>query len=251
MKKIYLIFSSITATVVVNAQLYINEYLAVNNSQAAVVDTNEFGKREDWFEIYNAGSAPVNLAGYKVADAGNKFYIIPSGFAFTTIPAKGFVRIWADDTTTLPGFKQIHVPFKLSSSGDKLVLRNSSDETLDSISFGAQQANVSQGRCPDGSATFESFTKPSPGAANCPVSSVSSLDEQVYMMIYPNPANEKFTIRINSPALIKIYSADGVCVKESSINQEWTLETSEFIRGIYFIQVIREHDITVQKLLIQ
>jgi hypothetical protein len=46
------------------SQLYINEVMASN----ATTIVDNFTEYDDWIEIYNGGSVPVNLAGYYLSD---------------------------------------------------------------------------------------------------------------------------------------------------------------------------------------
>jgi hypothetical protein len=58
------------------------------------------GDFDDWFELYNPGSTAVNLAGYFLTDnLTNKFqYLITTNGAHT-IPAGGYLLVWADEET--------------------------------------------------------------------------------------------------------------------------------------------------------
>jgi hypothetical protein len=106
---------------------------------------------DDWFEIYNADANPVALAGLNLRDNAATLTQIPP---LSFIAGKGYTDFIADGTTT--GFNRCN--FKLSGGGDSVVIVNSAGTiSIDTISFGAQQANVSQGRLPDGGATVESF----------------------------------------------------------------------------------------------
>ncbi|MBK9106645.1 MAG: lamin tail domain-containing protein [Saprospiraceae bacterium] len=49
---------------VISAQIVINEYSAANLDR----DADDFGKHEDWIELYNKGAASVNLAGWHLSD---------------------------------------------------------------------------------------------------------------------------------------------------------------------------------------
>ncbi len=107
----------------------------------------------DWFEILNADTTPVALAGLYLSDT-------PGTPTITQIPplsfvsAKGFAKFTADGTTT--GFS--HVNFKLSAGGSPLVITSASGtSTIDSVTFGVQANGVSQGRFPDGSGTIAPF----------------------------------------------------------------------------------------------
>jgi len=86
--------------------------------------------------------------------------------AATTIPAGGYLLIWADNDTTDSG---LHANFKLSAGGEEVGLFDSDGETMiDSIIFADQTTDISFGRYPDASdnrspirnsATTAAFTK--------------------------------------------------------------------------------------------
>jgi hypothetical protein len=138
-------FSTNTST------LKINEWMALPASGS------------DWFEIYNSGAAPVALAGLWLSDdpAVPKTTQIP---ALSFVAAGGCVRFDADGTTS--GFSSVN--FRLSTAADQIVLTAADGATLiDTVSFGPQEAGVSQGRFPDGTGAVISFTTTaSPGDNN-------------------------------------------------------------------------------------
>lgn len=142
------------------AQLYINELMAKNDDVIA----DNFGEYDDWLEIYNAGSSDRDLAGLIFSDGSVDWEIPNTDPGATTIPAGGYLIIWADkDTEQGP----THIDFKLSSSGDVISLYESDGNTLiDQVEFGAQNSNLSYGRALDGAATFQIFASPSPGSSN-------------------------------------------------------------------------------------
>src|ERR1043166_5462781 len=125
------------------------------------------GNSDDWFELYNAGDADVNLAGFTLADSITS-WIVPND---TIIRAKDFLLVWADNdlkqnhcTAT-----DLHAGFQLSRNGDQIELRAPDTNLLDQIAFDVQAEDVSQGRWPDGGPNIYSFTQtPTPGAANQP-----------------------------------------------------------------------------------
>jgi hypothetical protein len=144
------------------AQLYINEFMASNGSTT----TDEFGENDDWVEIYNAGNLAVNLAGmYVTDDLGNsaKWQIPSTDASKTTISPKGYLVLWFDGQ---PSQGVLHVNPKLSASGESIGLYRSDGSLVDTLSFGVQTADVSVGRIPDGGATFRSLSLPTPGKAN-------------------------------------------------------------------------------------
>lgn len=118
---------------------------------------------DDWFELQNSGTAPVALAGLYLSDTPSVPTItrIPP---YTYIGAGGFTRFAADGSASGGN----HCDFKLSASGDSIVLTASNGvSNLDSVTFSTQSQEISQGRIPDGSATLATFANTaSPGKPN-------------------------------------------------------------------------------------
>lgn len=146
-------------------QLFINEFLAINSSCCAdnSSGTNEF---DDWIEIYNAGATPVNIGGMYVSDnKANPFkYQIPDDQpALTTIPAGGFLIIWADNQSEQGA---LHADFGLSSAGEDVGIYYVDGRAINDYTFGAQSENVSWGRTTNGASTWKSFNTPTPGQSN-------------------------------------------------------------------------------------
>ena len=145
-------------------QLYINEFLASNDSSYYDSTTQDY---PDWIEIYNAGNKAVDIGGYYITDDLTDLtaWQIPEGKAdSTTIQPKGFLLLIADKK---PEAGVLHVKLKLSSGGEQIGLTAPNGTTvIDSLSFGEQTTDVSQGRLPDGSDNWEFFTTPTPGESN-------------------------------------------------------------------------------------
>ena len=145
--------------------IYINEFMASNANGI----TDEAGEFEDWIEIYNSNTIPVNIGGLYVTDdlTNPLLYQIPTDDPdATTIPAGGFMILWADQEP-LEGI--LHVNFKLSSGGESIGITQiigSEQEFIDSLTYTSQTADVSTGREPDGGDTIRTFFQPTPGASN-------------------------------------------------------------------------------------
>ena len=150
-------------------ELYINEFLASND--AATVDpdedSNDGDPYEDWFEIYNGGGNAIDIGGMYVSDGKDDItmYQIPSTEpSLTTIQPGDFLIVWCDKEL-LQGV--LHVDFALGSGGEDIVLTESDGLTIvDQLTFEAQTTDISYGRNPDGSDTWEYFSTPTPGATN-------------------------------------------------------------------------------------
>ncbi|MEL7531662.1 MAG: lamin tail domain-containing protein, partial [Bacteroidota bacterium] len=154
--------TAVTQSVNPITDLYINELLANNGN--GIID--EFGQDEDWVELHNAGSSPVNIGGLYLTDNfsnPDKWQIA----APELIPAGGFALIWLDDD---PGQGGLHANnIKLSRSGDELALVqiiNNDTTFLDSVSFGPQATDVAFGRTLDGAGTWQLLSPSTPNASN-------------------------------------------------------------------------------------
>jgi len=84
--------------------------------------------------------------------------------AGTTIPAGGFLLIWADNNTSDAG---LHTNFKLDANGEQIGLFDKDGQTLiDSVIYSGQMADISYGRYQDAGEDWRFFTNPSPGDQN-------------------------------------------------------------------------------------
>ena len=151
-----------------NLSLVINEVMASNTK--AVKD--EQGQYDDWIEIYNFGSEAINIGGMYLTDdlaEPTKWQIPTNSPSDTTIPAHGYLLIWADKDTTDTG---LHANFKLDAMGEELGLFDSSISGMDSVAlidyviFDEQTADISYGRYPDASDNLFFLVSPTPGAEN-------------------------------------------------------------------------------------
>lgn len=146
-------------------QLVINEFIALNTSCCPdnSSGTSEF---DDWIEIYNKGASAVNIAGmYLSDDKTNPFkHKIPSdNAALTTIPAGGYLILWADNTQ---GQGPLHLELALTNAGEDVAIFYIDGRTIDAYTFGVQSENISFGRTTDGAATWKAFSTPTPGKTN-------------------------------------------------------------------------------------
>ena len=150
-------------TTVLPAQLSINEFLASNSSIIA----DESGDFEDWIEIYNAGSADVDLGGYYISDnlaAPLAWQIPTTNASLTTVPAGGFLILWADKDID---DGENHIDIKLGADGEDIILVDPDGVTIiDQYTFATQVEDVSFGRTQDGAGDWDYFGQPTPGATN-------------------------------------------------------------------------------------
>lgn len=141
--------------------LYINEFMADNDTTIR----DEGGDYDDWFELYNAGPAAVDLGGMYLTDSLSNptKWRIPAG---VVIEAGGHRLFWADEEENEG---PTHTNFKLSKSGEALGLYDRDahgNAALDTVVFGYQTTDISMGRFPDGGACRRFFRTATPGTAN-------------------------------------------------------------------------------------
>lgn len=144
--------------------LFINEFVARGSE-----NVNEFGSAEDWIEVFNPSFSDVTLTGgrWYISDAGPENptkYQLPE----ITIPARGFLLIWADNMDTVAN--DIHTNFRLSAAGEHIIIWYIDDMgngiNVDDYLYGQQEPAISEGRFPDGGAAWTFFNAPTPGAPN-------------------------------------------------------------------------------------
>ena len=162
------VFYSVTPGGTNSAQpvaVFINEWMAANTTFITDPADNHY---DDWFELYNPGSLPVDLTDYHLTDnlSNPTQFRIPAGYS---IPAGGFLLVWADseiaqNSTNDPN---LHVSFKLEAAGEAIGLYAPNGFTpVDILTFTNQTNSISEGRFADGAATRYFMTTPTPGAPN-------------------------------------------------------------------------------------
>jgi len=156
----YLILLFILLSLNIQSQILINEYSCSNRNILA----DNYGEYEDWIELYNTTSTPVNLAGYYLSDKTSNpaKWMFPGG----TVPANGFIVVFASGRDMITG-GYIHTNFKLTQTNNEpIILSNPSGVVIDDVTTEPALKNHSRGRVSDGSATWGIFTAPTPGASN-------------------------------------------------------------------------------------
>lgn len=140
--------------------LVINEVVAKNGSGA--VDPQ--GETEDWIEIYNSGSQSLDLAGLYLSDNPDnplKWQFPLEDSALTTIPAQGYLVIWADKDVN----DGLHANFSLDADGETLVLYHWDGVTLlDAFAYDRLPLDTSFGLSAEGDLAY--LSEPTPGAQN-------------------------------------------------------------------------------------
>lgn len=141
--------------------LSINEVMADNGGTIA----DEAGDYDAWFEVHNASATLAwDLGGMYLTDDPSEptKWRIPDD---TRIPPGGTLLIWAD------GEREglLHANFALAHGGGQIALFDRDvfgNAQIDAMDLSAQPVDVSQGRLPDGSGTWQVLAAPSLGWHN-------------------------------------------------------------------------------------
>ncbi|MBM3313090.1 hypothetical protein FJY70_00695, partial [candidate division WOR-3 bacterium] len=198
-------------TLPVAGPVVLNELMADNVRTAR----NPQGRYSDWIELFNNSASAVPLDGYFLSDDSS--LPLKWKFPYVSIPAQGYLVVWADKDTLASG---IHANFTLAKSGGTVVLTDPDGLAVDRVVFGPQTADVSFGRYPNGVGRF-TFMNPTFMAANDSGVGVSEslscgrartdIDEHAHA--YPNPFGRSTVIRYSlaTPGRVelKVFDASG------------------------------------------
>ncbi|SDR66787.1 Listeria/Bacterioides repeat-containing protein/Por secretion system C-terminal sorting domain-containing protein [Polaribacter sp. KT25b] len=153
---LFLLFSS----QVHSQNVAINEVMSSNDVTLA----DEDGEFNDWIEIYNYGTTAVNIGGYGLTDDASDPYqwVFPT----YTLEPQEFLLIWASGKDKTIPSQPLHANFKISSGGETIILTNSGGTEINNVPAIAIATDVSYGRQPDGTGSWEFFNTPTPKLSN-------------------------------------------------------------------------------------
>lgn len=142
----------------------INEVSAAGN-----IYVNEYWKRCDWLELYNASDKDVDVSGMTLSafspqseKAKNCTLSAPAGVN-SVIPPHGHLVLWCDEYEPL---SEMHVPFKLDVDSGMVVLTAADSAWADTLCYIPHDKRASVGLYPDGGSQCYTFALPSIDAPN-------------------------------------------------------------------------------------
>ncbi len=163
MKNLLFVFLLFGFTINIFAQgIFINEVMA--NNQSFMEDPDGAGEYDEWFEIFNSNDqTPVTLDGMFLSNSSSNLtmWTIPDS---TILQGNDFLIFTADNQENQGKY---HTNFLLNSNGGKIFLTDTDGVTIiDSITYFAQDPDVSEGRLPDGADNWQITPQPTPGYPN-------------------------------------------------------------------------------------
>ena len=142
--------------------------------------------------------------------------------------------VWADEDLTEDG---LHADFKLSASGESVILSKADGTVVDSVTFETQTANISYARNPNGTGNFVNQA-PTFNANNQSL----SVDEVVFdnntIAVFPNPSSGSVNIlSAKTLGVIEIYNLMGqkILTQNESSNQV-NINVAHLPSGTYLLK---------------
>ena len=132
---------------ITTSPVVVNEVSAGNS-----IYVNEYGKKDDWVELYNTTDEDIDLEGMYLTDRSDKptkYQITAKGTkASTIIPAHGHKIIWCSKRNTNT---ELHANFKLDNEDGTVIRLMAKDKSwADSLVYCAMNGDQTVGRYPDG-----------------------------------------------------------------------------------------------------
>lgn len=216
--------------------IVINELMASNTSTV----TDPSGEYNDWVELYNTSAASVNISNWRITDdpANLNKWKFPQG---TIMPANSYLIVWADEDSSQNTATSFHANFKLSAVGESLTLSKPDGTISDAVTYGAQTANISYARRPNGTGNFVFQTATFQANNNTGTTSTADILSEKDVEIFPNPAHTEggVTIRLNTPKTtdVQVYNILGEAVFQGKMQETLHLDTDFWHLGIYIVKV--------------
>ena len=223
------------------AQIHINEYSASNLE--SFIDN--FGKTEDWIELYNSSSSAVDIGGWHLSDKEMKpeKWEIPMG---TMISGNGYLVFYCSGRDLVTANGQLHTNFKLAQTkaNEIVMLTDAAGAVVESFPMDLTLVEHSRCRSTDGGNDWVISVAPSLGASN---------DNAPQMMGYTQtptielPAGfyqgfQKVAITNNEPNSVLRYTTDGTNPTETSSEYTDSL-------NVVFTQVIKAQSFSLDSMI--
>jgi hypothetical protein len=175
----------------------------------------------------------VDLSGFFLSDKGDNLgkWEIPQG---TMIGPNDYLIIWADEDGSQG---DLHANFKLSASGEQLILSDPDTLLVDEVTFGQQTTDMGYARRPNGTGSFV-IQAPTFDANNDLATSIEDKIVAVDMLVYPNPARDWVQVEFPAEGLkgeVNFFNSLGQVIASHQVQKSLQFDTSSLPAGMYFI----------------
>lgn len=146
----------------INSQVVINEYSSSNLRDYE----DNYGKHEDWIELYNTTAQAIDIGGWYLSDKESKpkKYKIPSG---VIIDPYSYLVVWASGRDEYKdGFIHTNFKFTQTDGNEFAVLTNKSGSVIEKFSLVNTSLGHSIAKKTDGSGPMKICIFPTPGYSN-------------------------------------------------------------------------------------
>lgn len=213
-----------------DSSVVINEVMASNTATHA----DEAGEFDDWIELYNRSAQAVDISGFYLTDNPENIgkWEIPAG---TILQPGSYLIVWADEDSSQGTY---HANFKLSSSGEKIMLLNAQKQIVDEVTFGAQTTDQGYARIPNGTGSHvikaPTFNANNEGTVNTGINELTNSA----MSIYPNPADNSVYIILSNDTRddIQVADASGRVLANIPYSETVSFSTADFAPGVYLVR---------------
>jgi hypothetical protein len=209
------------------SSLVINEIMAANFSEVADQD----GEFDDWVELYNGGSAAVNLSGFHLSD--DEYTLNKWTFPNTTIQPNDYLIIWCD---TAGGTQAgLHTTYRLSADQEEVYLTDPTGVVIDAVHYVNMQTDVAYARIPNGNGIF-THQRETYNANNQIISSSPDYEgKRNRLRVFPNPSHSRIYI-LGAKNELRIYNLVGQEVFSQSVSGTFSVDVSNWETGVYFVK---------------
>jgi hypothetical protein len=208
-----------------NEGIVINEVMASNATSA----TDNNGDNDDWIELYNNGSTTVDLSGWFLSDTPFEptKWELPDGAG---LAPNEYMIIWADEQGG-QGF--FHANFKLSASGESVLLFDADTALVDAVDFDQQEPDMGYARVPNGTGPFVIQAPTFNGNNN--FASVEEIGTTTAVRVYPNPSSSEVTLAWegNETRPIEIFDATQRLIHSATMRPGSRIDVSSYAPGPY------------------
>ena len=220
--------ANFTTTAFVPVTVYLNEFLADTNRdndglRPDLPYCDEDGDPEDWMELYNPGGSAIDIGGYYLSDDATDLtkWSFPNP---TTIPAGGYLMVFASNKNRAISGEELHTNFRLDPDGEYLALVGADGASIIkdfSPGFPSLAKHFSYGIVPPASGgSYDHFEVPTPGAPNATTPGQPAGDVVFNLSSQTFPSGSPLSIELSlaapSPTAVIRYTTNGNAPTSSS-----------------------------------